>query len=79
MRPDVGDLFTHLNKDDRMATLRFVISDSGYFLQIRLLDAFLYKEGSAAKIHATPYKMSIVFDRFAPLYGYTKLNTATRI
>jgi hypothetical protein len=46
MRPDAGDLFTHLNKDDRMATLRFVISDSGYFLQIRWLDAFLYKEAA---------------------------------
>lgn len=59
MRSNAGDLFTHLNKDDRMATLRFVISDSGYFLQIRWLDAFLYKEGSTAGIHATPYKMSI--------------------
>jgi hypothetical protein len=73
MRPDVGDLFTHLNKDDGMATLRFVISDSGYFLQIRWLDAILYKEGCTAGIHVAPYKMSIAFDRFAALYGYTKL------
>lgn len=56
MRSNAGDLFTHLNKDDRMATLRFVISDSGYFLQIRWLDAFLYKEGSTARIHATRTK-----------------------
>jgi hypothetical protein len=30
-------------------------------------------------IHATPYKMSIVFDRFVPLYGYTELITVTKI